>query len=211
RVEGLLPDKYRLLRNKEGDTAQQIFTKEHMVLVKEAEKWMNGTSESCMLVTTLLAVVAFAAAFTVAGASKSDIDIPIFLFKNAFMVFAIADALALFSSITSVLMFLSILTSQYAEIDFLSSLPRKLILGLATLCFSLAALVIAFGAALAIVLGHSLAWVKIPVALFACVPVSSFVFLQYRSFMEIVSSTYWQSIFTRDKQRSIRKTDKKEK
>ncbi|KAI3861183.1 hypothetical protein MKW92_015055 [Papaver armeniacum] len=201
-VESLLPEKYRLLRNKDSETAQQIFSEEHLDLVKEAENWMKGTSESCMLLTTLIATVAFAAAFTVPGGNISDTNsknngIPIFLFQDAFMVFAIADALALFSSITSVLMFLSILTSRYAEVDFLVSLPRKLIIGLATLFFSLATIMIAFGAGLSIVLGHRLAWVTIPVSLFACVPVSSFVFLEFPLFWEIVSSTYWPSIFTK--------------
>ncbi|KAI3955751.1 hypothetical protein MKW98_006111 [Papaver atlanticum] len=214
-VENLLPEKYRLLSNKDGNTAQQIFTEEHTKLVREAEDWMKGTSESCMLLTTLIATVAFAAAFTVPGGNISDTNsgnngIPIFLFNDAFMVFAIADALSLFSSITSVLMFLSILTSRYAEVDFLVSLPRKLIIGLATLFFSLATIMVAFGAALSIVLGHRLAWVTIPVSLFACVPVSSFVFLQFPLFWEIVSSTYWPSIFPRKKQRPVTQNNKKD-
>ncbi|PWA40779.1 PGG domain-containing protein [Artemisia annua] len=41
----------------------------------------------------------------------------------------VADAISLFSSAASILMFLSILTSRYAERDFLKSLPKKLTLG----------------------------------------------------------------------------------
>ncbi|RZC47942.1 hypothetical protein C5167_040886 [Papaver somniferum] len=190
----------RLVRNKDGNTAQFMFTKEHDKLRKDGEEWMKGTSSHCMVVAALIATVVFAAAFTVPGGSFSDGNdskkgIPIFLHKTSFMVFAIADALALFSSVTSILMFLAILTSRYAEEDFLTSLPTKLIIGLGTLFFSIAATMVAFGATLSIVLGHKFAWILIPITLFGCVPVTLFALLQSPLLVEMVRSTYWPSTF----------------
>ncbi|MCI07019.1 ankyrin repeat protein, partial [Trifolium medium] len=44
-----------------------------------------------------------------------------------FTMFIIADALSLFASATSVLIFIGILTSRYAEKDFIKSLPWKVV------------------------------------------------------------------------------------
>ncbi|KAJ7974903.1 Ankyrin repeat-containing protein [Quillaja saponaria] len=68
----------------------------------------------------------FAAAFTVPGGHE-DSGYLVFLNRKLFMLFMISDAMSLFSSSTSVLVFLGILTSRYAEDDFLESLPKKLI------------------------------------------------------------------------------------
>ncbi|KAI3940202.1 hypothetical protein MKW92_038617 [Papaver armeniacum] len=203
-VQNLLDERNRHVRNKDGKSAQFIFTQEHNELRKEGEQWMKDTSQSCMLVATLIATVVFAAAFTVPGGNLSNDNneckagTPIFLYEKSFMVFAVADSLALFSSITSILMFLAILTSRYAEEDFLTSLPKKLIIGLGTLLFSIATTMIAFGAALFIVLGSRFAWVPIPIAFCAFVPVSLFARLQFPLFVEMVCSTYWPSIFRFD-------------
>ncbi|KAI3958672.1 hypothetical protein MKW98_030337 [Papaver atlanticum] len=214
-VESLVLEQNKFMRNKEGETAQFIFTKEHKKLMEKGEKWMKDTSQSCMLVATLIATVAFAAAFTVPGGNISDKDsrnngIPVFLDHNSFVVFAVADAFALFSSTTSVLMFLAILTSRYAEEDFLKSLPQKLIIGLATLFISMATILVAFGSALTIVVGHRFSWAPIPITLLGCVPVILFYFLQFPLFYEIVVSTYWSYIF-RERRHIIRRSTKKHK
>ena len=94
------------------------------------------------------------------------------------MLFIISDAISLFSSSTSILIFLGILTSRYAEDDFLKSLPTKLIIGLSTLFISIAAMLVAFCAALYVMLDGK-AWIVIPVTLLASVPVTLFVWLQF--------------------------------
>ncbi|XP_026444085.1 ankyrin repeat-containing protein ITN1-like isoform X1 [Papaver somniferum] len=195
-VEFILLERYRRVRNKEGYTAQQIFIDEHKGLVKEGEKWMRYTSQSCMLVATLISTVVFAAAFTVPGGSYNDANrningLPILLNKNSFIVFAITDALALFSSITSILMFLAILTSRYSEEDFLRALPQKFILGLSTLFFSLATMMISFGSAVNIMVCQRLAWIIVPIAMLGCIPVTLFVWLLFPLFVEMIHSTYW--------------------
>ncbi|KAD7479087.1 hypothetical protein E3N88_02223 [Mikania micrantha] len=134
-VEAMIPPSYRERKNKDGLTPYELFTKEHKDLVTQGEKWMKGTASQCMVVAALIATIVFAAAFTVPGGYDQDSGpqngIPVFHSKATFMVFVVADAISLFASSTSILMFLSILTSRYAERDFLESLPKKLMLGFA--------------------------------------------------------------------------------
>ncbi|KAK2653760.1 hypothetical protein Ddye_013616 [Dipteronia dyeriana] len=194
-VENITYSHKRELKNRYNEIAKDVFRKEHNELAKQGEKWMKDTANSCMLVSTLIATVLFAAAFTVPGGNINDNGIPIFLRTNTFIVFTISDALGLFSSLTSLLMFLAILTARYAQEDFLESLPKKLIIGLSSLFFSIAAMIIAFGAALTIVLSERWHWVFVPITLVASFPVAIFVMLQLPLFVQMVQATYGESIF----------------
>ena len=129
-VEGIVNPAAKFYKNKEGDTPWKVFSDSHRGLVKEGEKWMKGTATSYTVVGALIITIMFAAAFTVPGGNIQDIGIPVFLHKKAFTAFMVSDAISLLASTTSVLMFLGILTSRYAEQDFLKSLPTKLIIGL---------------------------------------------------------------------------------
>nr|DAD22618.1 TPA_asm: hypothetical protein HUJ06_024081 [Nelumbo nucifera] len=181
-VEKVVPPRFRECQNKQGKTPQALFTEQHKDLVKEGETWMKDTATSCAVVATLIATII-------------DTGIPIFLHTKAFMIFIISDAFSLFSSSTSVLMFLAILTSPYAEEDFLVSLPKRLIIGLATLFFSVATMMIAFGATLFIVLHHRAQRTAIPITLLGSVPVALFVLLQFPLHVDMVFSTYGSGIF----------------
>ena len=121
---------------------------------------MKQVATSSTVVGALIITVMFTAAFTVHGGNK-DTGFPVFLHEKSFLIFIISDAISLFASSTSVLMFLGILTSCYSENDFLKSLPTKLVIGLSTLFFSVAAMMVAFCAALRIVMDGRLgAWWK---------------------------------------------------
>ena len=80
--------------------------------MKEGEKWMKDTATSCTVVGALIATIMFAAAFTVPGGNDQNTGIPMFFNENLFMLFIVSDSLSLFSSATSVFMFLGILTSR---------------------------------------------------------------------------------------------------
>ncbi|KAK3188907.1 hypothetical protein Dsin_028468 [Dipteronia sinensis] len=196
-VEKVIQPSYREMKNSEGRTPHILFTEEHRRLVREGEKWMKDTASSCMLVATLIATVMFAAAFTIPGGNDNITGRPNFLHYRSFMAFAICDALALFCSATSILMFLSILTSRYAVEDFLHSLPYRLITGLATLFISIATMMGSFAATLFIVLGNDFAWIAIPISTTACVPVTLFALLQFPLFADVISHLYDSSIFFR--------------
>ncbi|KAK1550732.1 hypothetical protein Q3G72_023835 [Acer saccharum] len=195
-VEEIAFSDQRESKNKNKETPKEVFRTKHKQLAEQGEKWMKDTANSCMLVSALIATVLFAAAFTVPGGNKDDDKgIPIFLRTNAFTIFAISDALGLFSSLTSLLMFLAILTARYEVDDFLESLPKKLIIGLGSLFFSIAAMIIAFGAALTMVLKERWHWVSVPITLLASFPVAIFVILQLPLFVQMVRSTYGASMF----------------
>ncbi|XP_028768985.1 ankyrin repeat-containing protein NPR4-like isoform X1 [Neltuma alba] len=193
-VEKLDHPLHKQVKNQEGKTAWQLFKDEHKGLHEQGEKWMKDTSNSSMLVAALIATVAFAAAVTVPGGNDQTKGIPIFLRDKAFMVFAVSNALALFSSVASIFMFLSILTAYYAEEDFLKTLPRKIILSLASLFVSIATILIAFGAALSLALRERLKWVPIPITLLASLPLALFAMLQVPLFVRMIVSTYGRAI-----------------
>ncbi|GMH23420.1 hypothetical protein Nepgr_025263 [Nepenthes gracilis] len=147
-----------------------------------------------MLVVTLIAIVVFAAAFTVPRGNNCNDIFPIFLNKTSFMVFIVSYAFALFSSTTSILMFLSILTARYAEVDFLKSSSKRLIIGLTSLFLAIATTMIAFSAALSIFLDHRVKWVSLLITLSACIPIGLFLMLQVPLLFQMVKSTYWSDI-----------------
>ncbi|OMO92961.1 hypothetical protein CCACVL1_06702, partial [Corchorus capsularis] len=121
-------------------TPRQLFTKEHEQLRKDGEKWMKSTAQSSMIVATLITTVVFTTASSLPGGNKDKDGSPNDKDKALFHVFMVADAVAMCSSIISTLMFLSILTSRYAEEDFLFRLPMKLAAGLTSLLLSMLAL-----------------------------------------------------------------------
>ncbi|KAF9599694.1 hypothetical protein IFM89_001640 [Coptis chinensis] len=203
-VERLVPPRYLRERNNEGYTPKDLFTKEHVDMVKEAEKWMKETAQACMLVATLIATMVFTAAFTVPGGVDSNTGKPVFIRKTIFMVFIVTDALSFFSSCSSIVMFLAILTSRYAERDFLLSLPRKMIIGLTTLFFSIDSMMAAFSAALFILLPDSKSiWVAILCSLLGGIPVSLFVMLQFPLLVDMFISTYGPTIFVKKSNRIL--------
>ncbi|RZC85973.1 hypothetical protein C5167_026640 [Papaver somniferum] len=206
-IESMVHPFLKHMRNVNGDTAQFVFTEEHKKLVATGEKWMKETSGSCMVVATLIATVAFAAAFTLPGGNISELEspkngFPVFLRKNTFAMFALADAVALFSSITSVIMFLAIMTSRYSEEDFLVSLPQKLILGLANLFLSMASILVAFGAALFLALRDRYAWTPIPIAIFGLISMFLFALEEFPLFFQMVRVTYWPRVLKSKNRRS---------
>ncbi|KAI3836071.1 hypothetical protein MKW98_016375 [Papaver atlanticum] len=217
-------------RNVDLKTAQYVFTEQHKSLREAGEKWLKDTSGSCMLVATLIATVAFAAAFTVPGGNVSDssnpksasgdpksnsavpkIGFPVFLRENTFAVYAAADAVALFSSITSVVMFLAIMTSRYAEKDFLKSLPQKLIIGLTTLFISMASILVAFGAAFTLVLRDRYPWAPFPIACFGVISVLLFFLLEVPLLLEMMRVTYWPSVLNKKNRQPLFSEKEKQK
>ncbi|KAK4593447.1 hypothetical protein RGQ29_017523 [Quercus rubra] len=199
-VESIVPSKSHGFLNKEGLTPRQLFTKNHADMMSNGEKWMKDTASSCTVVGALIVTIMFAAAFTVPGGNDQNKGFPIFLNEKLFMVFIVSDALSLFSSSTSVLMFLGILTSRYAEEDFLKSLPTKMIIGLSTIFFSIAAMMTAFSAALFLMLCEQ-SWIVIPVICLASVPVTLFVLMQFPLLVDMTILTYRHGIFNRKMER----------
>ncbi|GKD87319.1 ankyrin repeat family protein, partial [Tanacetum coccineum] len=111
--------------NDNKETPMMVFRKEHKELRKEGEEWMKKTADSYTITAALIITIVFAAAITVPGGNDSTTGKPIYETKSSLIIFAISDAISLFTSTTSLLLFLSILTARYADEDFLYKLPKR--------------------------------------------------------------------------------------
>ncbi|KAF5477238.1 hypothetical protein F2P56_003900 [Juglans regia] len=194
-VERIVLPRHKETKNGDGLTPRQLFTKNHEDMKEKGEKWMKNTARSCTVVGALIVTIMFAAIFTLPGDNNQSMGLPKSLNKFWLNVLIIFDALSLFSSSTSVLMFLGILTSRYSEEDFLEYLPRQMIIGLLTLFCSIATMMITFSSALLIILQEQLR-IAIPLICLASVPVTFFVWIQFPILKDMIISTYGPSIFT---------------
>ena len=100
-------------------------------------------------------------------------------------------------------MFLAILTSRYAEKDFLVSLPVKLMVGLVTLFLSIVTMMIAFSASFFLLYAESMKWIPVSIAALAGVPVVLFALLQSRLLFDVINSTFNSRHLFRPKNRMI--------
>ncbi|KAM0042748.1 putative ankyrin repeat-containing domain, PGG domain, ankyrin repeat-containing domain superfamily [Helianthus debilis subsp. tardiflorus] len=185
-VYDMLPPYLREAKNKRDETPFETFSLSNERQVSSGLQWMKD----CMVVATLIITVAFAVAFTVPGGYNQDHGLPLFIHRRDFLVFVIADAISLFSSSTSLLVFLSILTSGYEQLDFLFSLPRKLLAGLLSLFISVAAMMVTFSASFFVMYHQGLKWVPILIAAFATIPVGVFAIMQFHILVDMFRSLY---------------------
>ncbi|XP_059436352.1 ankyrin repeat-containing protein NPR4-like [Corylus avellana] len=202
-IEKIMPPAYLREKNLKGQTPEDIFIETHRKLQRDGETWMKDTSNYCMLVATLIATVVFAAAFTVPGGNQQENGTPIFLGSYWFMVFFISDAIAFLSSSSSILIFLSILTSRYKEEDFLKSLPGRLVFGLTTLFISIVGMVVAFSATCFLVYKSKTIRIPIVIIALAGVPIILFVLLHYDLWFDIIRSTYWSRFLFRPRKQGL--------
>ncbi|MFS8019706.1 putative PGG domain-containing protein [Helianthus anomalus] len=100
--------------NSKGKTAEQLFFDNNNKLRSDAKEWMSENAKNCSIVAVLIATVAFAAAYTVPGGPDSKTGYPVLKNKPLFLIFTIADAISLSSSITSVIIFLNIVTTWWS-------------------------------------------------------------------------------------------------
>ncbi|CAL9004127.1 unnamed protein product [Prunus brigantina] len=181
-VKNIIRPSYMQKKNSDCKTPQEVFTSAHAPLLKDGQAWMNGTAQSCTIVSTLIASALFAAEVTVLMG-----DHPV---KTApFRIFIISDAIAFLLALAATLTFSAILTSRYAERDFLSALSWRLKMGLALLFFSITAMMFTFSSAFFIAYGRKDVF-SILVTGCAGVPVLLYVFLQFPLLTDIFVSTF---------------------
>uniref|UniRef100_A0A803MUW6 PGG domain-containing protein n=2 Tax=Chenopodium quinoa TaxID=63459 RepID=A0A803MUW6_CHEQI len=107
---------------------------------------------------------------------------------NLKCAFVTSFSLALLSSTASILTFLAILCSTYAEEDFLVSLPLKLIVDLATLLFSILTMLLAFTMAIIMLSPNKPGWII--VAAFAWIVGGVYVWLHFPLLVVVYRSTF---------------------
>ncbi|KAK6789739.1 hypothetical protein RDI58_013539 [Solanum bulbocastanum] len=106
------------------------------------------------IAATLVATITFTTTNIVQGGNHKHSGLPIFSGNIAFIIFAIPNADSLVTSSTSLLVFLSVLTSRNAEEEILHTLPRSLIQGLITLILSITFMMVSFSSIVYLMLGQ---------------------------------------------------------
>ncbi|KAI3758133.1 hypothetical protein L6452_05683 [Arctium lappa] len=200
-VEKFVFPSYKEKLNHKQETPMTVFIKTHEELRKDGEEWMKKTADSYTITAALIITIAFAAAITVPGGNSGDTGKAIFERQASFIVFVVSDAISLFTSSNSLLLFLSVLTARYREEDFLKTLPTRLILGLVMLFMSMTSMIVAFSATLYLLFGQENTWILIPIAVLTCLPIASFITLQFPLLTELIRSTYGRGIFPKHPRR----------
>ncbi|KAL4563008.1 hypothetical protein LXL04_027039 [Taraxacum kok-saghyz] len=139
--------------NNDGMTAEQLFIKNNEQLHIDAKEWMKSMAGNCSVVAVLFATVAFTSSSTPPGGFDAVTGNPILESRTFFTVFSLANGLSLTFSLTSIIIFLSILTSSFQLKDFHNPLHDKLLLGLTLLILSWSTMMISVAAT--IILGGS--------------------------------------------------------
>ncbi|XP_062088267.1 protein ACCELERATED CELL DEATH 6-like isoform X2 [Humulus lupulus] len=196
RVQKMVPSYFINHRNNDNFTAQVLFSIKHKHLVKRGQEWLMRTTRACTLVAVLIATVAFTCAYTIPGGSDSETGQPLLLKKTPFIVYTTSDTLSLCFALTSVVVFLSIMTSKMQEQDFRRSLPMKLVLGLTTLFFAVSSMMVAFAATLVLMIRQRLHWAAIPIYTIVCLPVAIFLVLQLPLYLNIAWFTVHDIVYS---------------
>ncbi|KAL2341033.1 hypothetical protein Fmac_008973 [Flemingia macrophylla] len=189
-IKESMPSDFFGQHNMEYKIPKEIFSETHGKLMEKGGEWLNKTSESCSLVAALMATVAFATSTTVPGGVQEKTGIPTLVDRPAFDVFAISSLIALCSSVTSLALFLSILTSRYQEQDFHRDLPRKMIFGLTSLFMSITSMLVSFCAGHFFVLKDKLKDAALPVYAVISLPVTLFALAQFPLYFDLIRATF---------------------
>ncbi|XP_072957682.1 uncharacterized protein [Typha angustifolia] len=140
KVRKMVPKDLLHCRNKNEQTAEELFTEKHEDMVKSGKTELTELGKTC---SGLVAAVVFASSFSIPGDKDANQD-PIFLHRTAFKVFSHAYVIGLSSAAASLVLFLSFLGSSYREQDFRRSLPTKYFLASMSFLIALVALLVAF-------------------------------------------------------------------
>jgi hypothetical protein len=176
-------------RNNNKDTAEGLFATTNKKLRDEAREWLRHTAEGCSIVAVLIATVAFAAAYTIPGGPNQSTGVPVLLYQPFFVVFTATDVLSLASALTSVVIFLSILTAPFRLEDFKHSLPNKLMLGFTFLFLSVCMMMISFSATIILMIRSKERWTKILLYSLSFLPVGIFALAYFPLYLSL-SKTY---------------------
>ncbi|KAI5318775.1 hypothetical protein L3X38_038483 [Prunus dulcis] len=174
RVQKIIPVNYAMHRNKEGVTANELFTTQHAELLQSAKVWMKETAQSGSVVAALVATVAYAAVYTVPGGTNQN-GLPNLRHSPFFKAFTISNTVSLVFSLTSLGTFLNITRSPFEYKNFYHSLPFKLNLGFLLLFCSLLVSMLTFAATIVLLIHHQKIWsISLIYVVVAILPFSMF-------------------------------------
>ncbi|KAI9199071.1 hypothetical protein LWI28_026821 [Acer negundo] len=191
-VKEIMPSFFTEHRDKNSRTAKEIFNKMHKDQLSDARRWIQETSQSCSAVAVLISTVVFAAAYAVPGGNNDKTGSPILGKDPIFLFFTTMDVISLSCSLTSIVMFLSILTSPFELKEFRVSLPRRLTIGFALLFMSIATTMLAFTSTIFLIVHAEKSHHLRLVALLCCTafyPVSVLALLHFPLFSSFINAS----------------------
>ncbi|KAM0002056.1 putative PGG domain-containing protein [Helianthus debilis subsp. tardiflorus] len=129
----------------------------------------------------------------VPGGNSGDTGHPLYAKELYFLIFAVADAISLFTSTTSTI-FIN-LNGSLCRTRFSLHVTFKVDNGSRYTVLSTTSMMIAFGASLYLLFGQGKDWILIPIAELSCLPITCFVTLQFSLLAELISCTYGRGLF----------------
>ncbi|KAK4278652.1 hypothetical protein QN277_016473 [Acacia crassicarpa] len=187
-VKESMPDYMSYQENKEGDTPDEIFAKEHKDLLKESNEWIKDTSGSYAIVSALIVSVTYATSYTVPGGTN-ETGKPNLRGQLAFDIFVFSILVSFCSSITSLAAFVAVFSSRKQPVDYLRSLPLKLCFGLTTFYLSVVSMLVSFCAAHFFELDQRIMKHKISPYALALVPLCLYTYEQIPLYWNLLRTT----------------------
>uniref|UniRef100_A0A7N2LU06 PGG domain-containing protein n=1 Tax=Quercus lobata TaxID=97700 RepID=A0A7N2LU06_QUELO len=188
RVKSVTKEAFVCHQNNMKETAEALFATTKSKLRNSARDWLIRTSEGSSIVAVLIATVAFTAAYTIPGGPDQKTGFPVLLYHPFFVVSTASDVLSLACALTSVVMFLSILTAPFRLEDFKHSLPNKLMLGFTFLFFSVVMMMISFSATIILMVHGSERWTKILFYSLSFLPVGIFALAYFPLYLSVTKT-----------------------
>ncbi|XVF27960.1 hypothetical protein REPUB_Repub14bG0154100 [Reevesia pubescens] len=191
-----IPPPYAMHRDKDNQTAKDLFNKQHQHQLELAQDWVKNTCQSSSTVAVLVASVVFAAAYTVPGGFHAKSGRPVLLTteKPLYSFFTVVDIAGLASSLTSVVVFLSILTSSLELPEFSHTIPRNMSIGFTSLFFSVTATMLTFTTTIFLLAQLQKKWTTTLTYAAALLPISVFAVFQFPLYYEFTVAAV-KSIF----------------
>lgn len=180
-------DKYT--RNGNEKTPSEVFFETNDPLRLEAKNWMFENAKNCSIVAVLIATVAFTSAYTIPG-GLDDNGHPVLEDKAMFLLFTLADAISLSTALTSVIVFLNIVTSPFRFSDFSSNLFQKQLTGLIMLIISVAMMLASFAATLILTISNEGTWSDMTLYGVTFFPVIVFTYSYMSDYMKMIKDFY---------------------
>lgn len=187
-----MPESFVDHRNKQGKKPWEVFLDTHRDHIQKAEgggEWMNKLSQSCSVVASLIATVAYASATTFPGGNDSQ-GAPNYRGHPAFSTFIISAFAALCFSLVSLVMFLTILITGSPEFESSKSLPGKSLIGLTSLFISMGSILVSFCAGHFFFLKERMKFIALPIYIVGCIPIILIVMSQFPFYWNMLLSVY---------------------
>eukprot|EP00261_Vitis_vinifera_P016785 XP_010646104.1 PREDICTED: uncharacterized protein LOC104878079 [Vitis vinifera] len=180
--------------NNENMTPKEVFEHTHAKLVETCRKWLKDISNQCSGLAGIIASVTFATSTAIPG-GVTEKDRPKLENQLGFTIFAVSSLIALSSSVTSAVVFLTIANSRHETGHFARKVPRMLFFGFFTLFISIAATLISFCGAHIYILGYKLKYAAIPLYALVVLPTRVFSLAQFRkSCLQLALATFEMNV-----------------